>query len=563
MQRLARCASVAALLLAALAGAAAQPSGYAGPATANPSRTSPAANAAPATTRTTTTVNPLFLPRAWSPFKDYKEGEVAVGADGRNYAAKYWNRNTTVTPTPGASQDDIDGWAWKPATEADVQKHIQWWSSWYSSITATPFTKTEADVSTPMIETPQPTPLKNRNKGYGMVPAAGTRVNKGWMCMEWIDDMGYTFPVRIIGAEPGSDSGGNPACLATNYNKTSCNYVSTWFGALGSTPWSVQFGNFERCQQLVDSLNETSPYIMCGSEHNKTFGWPGYDETDPNSWCSAAALALDIRPDLERTHTNSGPMNTTFENAAGRVGCRSPAASSVPSFPSRPAPELPHQGGPPQPPPRGRAHGRVHHLGLRLPVVRRDPLRVHGRPQEVVRVPAPHPAQLPRRRRQGPGDGVVLAARRGRVPAQEVHADHRADGHAGARSRDGEAGVQDGRERGPHHRGVGRAGGDDHGRVADGLGDSDHDDDAVAGAREDHGVGRCQLGGGDLVVGCCGFGNRHPGHRHPDQAFLRWSGRRRRRSRCGCGAGRRCRHVRGCSLGYFGSSSRRVLRAVM
>lgn len=39
---------------------------------------------------------------------------------------------------------------------------------------------------------------------------------------------------------------------------------------------------------------------------------------DPESWCAAAAYALDLRPDELRAKANMGPLKSTFENAAGR-----------------------------------------------------------------------------------------------------------------------------------------------------------------------------------------------------------------------------------------------------
>ncbi len=60
---------------------------------------------------------------------------------------------------------------------------------------------------------------------------------------------------------------------------------------------------------------QESKLMLCAT---RRFSRDGYDETDPESWCAAAALALDIRPDRLRKHVDTGPVKWTFENAAGR-----------------------------------------------------------------------------------------------------------------------------------------------------------------------------------------------------------------------------------------------------
>jgi hypothetical protein len=59
--------------------------------------------------------------------------------------------------------------------------------------------------------------------------------------------------------------------------------------------------------------------------------WNGYDDGDPDSWCTAGAYALDLRPDGLRHKDDVPESNSTFFNALGRH----------PNFPTkeqRPAP---------------------------------------------------------------------------------------------------------------------------------------------------------------------------------------------------------------------------------
>lgn len=131
---------------------------------------------------------------------------------------------------------------------------------------------------------------------------------------------GYTFPIRVVNGTPSQPSGGIPACLASVDGK-GCHLVSPSFGPDGIPPETAQVGDWSRCQALVDAAKKDDPYLACGDDFKKVYGWDGFDETDRESWCAAASLALDIRPDELRHHVDSAVLNTNFEKAAGRVGC--------------------------------------------------------------------------------------------------------------------------------------------------------------------------------------------------------------------------------------------------
>ncbi|KAI9029418.1 hypothetical protein DFJ74DRAFT_765222, partial [Hyaloraphidium curvatum] len=107
----------------------------------------------------------------------------------------------------------------------------------------------------------------------------------------------------------------------------------------------------------------------------------------------------------------------------------------------RPPPQLPHQGDAPRPPPRGRAHHRVRHLGLGVRVVRRAEVPVQRRHPALVRVPAEDPGGVHGRRGEGVGAGVVPAAGGGGLPKVEIHADQREGEDAGGGADDDDRGA--------------------------------------------------------------------------------------------------------------------------
>ncbi|KAI9002502.1 hypothetical protein DFJ74DRAFT_695847 [Hyaloraphidium curvatum] len=163
--------------------------------------------------------------------------------------------------------------------------------------------------------------------GYGMLPANGTRVSStGWMCMEWLTGEGLTVAIRIVNGTAGQPSGGDPACFSEGWGN-GCKFLSPWDGA----PWQSKL-DWGKCQEVIDGLTAESPYLACGEPFLNLFKeYDGYDPEDPESWCSAGALALDLRPDGLRRKVDYPPLATTFGNYAGRM-------PNYPTKEQRPAP---------------------------------------------------------------------------------------------------------------------------------------------------------------------------------------------------------------------------------
>lgn len=337
------------------------PATTAQPAGSNSAAAPATKTAAPAAAATapSTASKPLFTPRPWSPTRDYYAGDVVICEDGKPWKALFWSKGSpSCVPPKTLTETQLAEWPFAPANQADLDKAAEEYNAHATKTDSGVWTGTGTftDTNTPYIETPEPTYVLTGDRGYGPIPATGTYMKNGWMCFEWgnvdgefaqylylalqpfadshplplFPTIGYTFPIRVVEGAPGQPSGGLPACMATADRK-SCKWVSPWFGPLGIPAWTSQYGDYSRCQKLVDEANDTTPYIACGDQYKELYTWDGFDETDPESWCAAAALALDIRPDKLRRHMDSGPVNTTFENAAGRK----------PNYPSkeiRPAP---------------------------------------------------------------------------------------------------------------------------------------------------------------------------------------------------------------------------------